>query len=152
MRLTNSLALSILASCIFSAASLAQAPNFSAALYADGTTWGTKGVTELPTPTVHNRQSFDKLFIIRNSNNPAGQLPVAEAAPRNRMYNGGRWFTHTVDWTTDGFVAHGGVVPVLKSYADLQYQEAMGYVVITQGSFDGGPPLYFECPLLPVKD
>ncbi len=152
MKFSKFVVLPFLASCFFSAASLAQAPNFSARIYADGVTWGTKGVTELPTPNAHNRQSFDKLFIIRNSNNPDGQLPVSEAAPRNPMYNGGRWFTHTVDWTTDGFIAHGGVVPVITSYADLQYQEAMGYVVVTQGSFDGGPPLYFECPLLPVKN
>ena len=26
-------------------------------------------------------QSFDKLFVITNSNNPDGQMPVAEAAP-----------------------------------------------------------------------
>jgi len=80
-----------------------------------------------------------------------GQLPVAEAAPGNPDYNGGRWFTHTVEWTQDGFDAHG-TVPVLTSYEELVIHYILGHLEITQGPPDGGPPPpYFECPLLPVK-
>ena len=46
-------------------------------VYADGDTWGTKRTTALPAPT-DNAHSFDALFVIVNSNNPDGQLPVAE--------------------------------------------------------------------------
>ncbi len=139
-------------SVLASPAALADAPNFSPALYADGKEFGTKGVTTLPAPLEHNRQSFDVLYVITNSNHPEGQLPVAEAAPGNGYYNGGRWFTHTAEWTADGFVAHGGIVPVIKSQDDVMYHANMGHVVVTPGSFPGGPPVYFECPLLPVKE
>jgi len=127
-------------------------PNFSPQLWADGQTYGTKGAAALPAPNEHNMQSFDKLFAIVNSNNPAGQLPVAEAAPGNPMYNGGRWVTQTVEWTQAGFDAHG-TVPVLMSYEDVMTHLALEHLTITAGSPDpvNGPPDYFECPLLPVK-
>ena len=125
-------------------------PDFSPGVYADGVAWGTKGTTPLPAPRPENRQSFDALYVITNSNNPAAQLPVSEAAPGNPNYNGGRWFTHTVEWTAEGFMAHG-IVPILKSFEDIQLHQSLGHLVITPGSFPGGPPVYFQCPLLPVK-
>ncbi len=124
-------------------------PNFGPAVYGDGQVWGTKGAAGLPAPGESNLQSFDKLFVVTNSN-AAGQLPVSEAAPGNPNYNGGRWFTHTVTWTPDGFSVHG-TVPVLKSYADILFHYNLGHLTITPGSPAGGPPPYFECPLLPVK-
>jgi hypothetical protein len=125
-------------------------PTFEAALYGDGEAWGTKGAAALPAPNENNLQSFDKLFVITNSNNPGTQLPVAEAAPGNPDYNGGRWFTHTVVWTEAGFDAHG-TAPILMSYDDIMLHESLGHLMITPGTFEGGPPAYFECPLLPVK-
>ncbi len=125
-------------------------PNFMPALWGDGELWGTKAATTLSAPNENNRQSFDALYVITNSNNPQGQLPVAEAAPGNPDYNGGRWFTHTVEWTQAGFLAHG-TVPILTSYADIQFHQALNHLVITPGSFPNGPPVYFECPLLPAK-
>ena len=125
-------------------------PNFGPALYADGEVWGTKGTTGLPAPNDHNLHSFDVLYVITNSNNPDGQLPVAEAAPGNPDYNGGRWFTHTVEWTAEGFMEHG-IVPVLTSIDDIEDHVSLNHLIITPGSFPGGPPVYFQCPLLPVK-
>lgn len=125
-------------------------PNFGPALYADGQTWGTKGVAGLPAPSGNNLVSFDKLFVIVNSNNPMGQLPVAEAAPGNPAYNGGRWYTQTVMWTADGFADHG-TVPILTSYAEIMVHYNLGHLAIMAGSPAGGPPNFFECPLLPVK-
>jgi len=131
---------------------LGQRPNFGPALWGDGELWGTKAAAPLPAPNGRNNQSYDKLFIIINSNNSAGQFPVAEAAPGNPDYNGGRWFTHTVEWTADGFAAHG-TVPVLMSYDDVMLHYSLGHLEITPGSpmAPGAPPAYFECPLLPVK-
>jgi hypothetical protein len=123
------------------------APNFGPALYGDGEVWGTKGAAALPAPNGHNDQSFDKLFVIVNG--APGQMPVAEAAPRNPAYNGGRWFTHTVMWTAAGMAAHDPL-PVLMSYADIQFHQGLGHLAIAPGSPAGGPPPYFECPLLPV--
>jgi len=128
----------------------AKGPNFGPAIYADGDTYGTKGTTVLPAPNEYNRQSFDALYVITNSNNPQGQLPVAEAAPGNPAYNGGRWFTHTVEWTEQGFLDHG-IVPILKSADEVHFHEQLGHLVITPGSFPDGPAVFFQCPLLPDK-
>lgn len=122
-------------------------PSFEPSLFADGEAWGTKTTTSLPAPNAHNAQSFDKLFVITNG--AGGQLPVAEAAPGNPAYNGGRWITHTVVWTDAGFDHHGSV-PVLMSYAEVMLHAGLGHLDITVGS-PGGPPDYFQCPLLPVK-
>ena len=125
-------------------------PAFSPQVYADGEVFGTKAATALPAPN-GNEHSFDKLFVITNSNNPDGQLPVAEAAP-GPGYNGGRWATQTVEWTEAGFDDHG-TVPVLTSYDDVMLHYSLGHLTITPGSpgGEGAPPDYFECPLLPVK-
>jgi hypothetical protein len=131
-------------------AALPGAPTFSPALWGDGELWGTKAAAIIPPPNGRNNDSFDALFVVVNSNNPMGQLPVAEAAPRNFDYNGGRWYTHTVEWTASGFAAHG-IVPVLKSYDEVMFHYSLGHLTITPGSPAGGPPDFFECPLLPVK-
>jgi len=132
-------------------AASAGAPSFSGNLWGDGVLWGTKSTTALPTPTSErNLHSFDKLFIITNSNNPDGQKPVSEAAPGNPDYNGGRWYTHTVVWTDLAF-EQMGIVPVLTSYDDLMLHETMEHLMIVPGSPEGGPMPFFQCPLLPVK-
>jgi hypothetical protein len=149
MRFTRLLILTAAAAILTpTSAVMASAPSFGSQLYADGETWGTKGTTVLPAPNEHNLQSFDILYVIKNSNNPAGQLPVAEAAPGNPDYNGGRWFTHTAEWTEEAF---NGYVPVLKSAAEVEHYADMGLLIITPGSFPGGPNVYFQCPLLPDK-
>ena len=70
----------------------ASMPSFGPALYADGQVFASTGLTPLPAPTTHNAQSFDKLFVFTNG--AEGQLSVAEAAPGNPSFNGGRWATH----------------------------------------------------------
>jgi hypothetical protein len=151
-KLRSLMVLMALGSMLVTAAAVAAPgrPNFSPALWGDGEVWGTKAATTLPRPNGRNEQSYDKLFVIVNSNNPMGQLPVAEAAPRNFNYNGGRWATHTVMWTQAAFDDHG-TVPVLKSYDDVMLHYGFGHLDIVEGSFEGGPPEYFLCPLLPVK-
>ena len=123
-------------------------PNFSPAIYADGEVWGTKGTADLPPPNEHNLQSFDKLFMFVGETGP-GQLPVAEAAPGNPNYNGGRWFAYTVSWT-DEFIDANDPLPVLMSYDDIMYYEDNGDLTTAPGS-PGGTSTYFQCPLLPVK-
>lgn len=129
-------------------------PNFGPRLWGDGERWGTKVTGKIQNP---KERSLDKLFVITNSSNPDGQLPVSEAAPGNDAYNGGRWWTHTVRWTDAGFDAHG-TVPVLTRYgpasdpASIQYHLDRGHLEITAGAPSGGPPDYFRCPLLPAKD
>jgi len=113
----------------------AAGPNFGAAIFADDETWGTKGTADLPAPNEHNRQAFDGLFKIQNG--VAGQLAVAEAAPTNPNYNGGRWIEYFVTFT--------GTPELVTSYAQLHALEQAGAVTIIETGN------YFQCPLLPVK-
>jgi hypothetical protein len=123
-------------------------PNFSPSVYADGVAWGTKATTILPAPNDHNLQSYDILYVIINGAD--GQLPVSDAGPGNKFYNGGRWFTHSAMWTPEGMLAQDPL-PVLKSYEDIMFHYDLGHLEIESGSPAGGPPDYFQCPLLPVK-
>ena len=115
----------------------AAGPNFfNPAIFADGEAWATKGVADLPPPNGHNNQSFDELFSFTNGAN--GQLPVAEAAPGNPKYNGGRWNLKLVTWTMIN-------PPILTSYDMIEWYSDNGNLIITSGNS------YFECPLLPLK-
>ncbi len=123
-------------------------PNFTPSVYADGIAWGTKATTTIPAPNNSNLQSFDILYVIINGAD--GQLPVGDASPGNPFYNGGRWFTHTAVWTEDGMIAHDPL-PVVRSYDEIMIHYDLGHLDIYPGSPAGGPPEYFQCPLLPVK-
>lgn len=113
----------------------AQPPSFGPAIYADGKAWATQGVTPLPPPNDHNSHSFDKLF--RFTNPAPGQLAVAEAAPGNPLYNGGRWNAYEVTWNIPN-------PSVVTSYAQPMQHEADLTIVSAND--------YFECPLRPVKE
>lgn len=89
--------------------------------------------------------------MITNSNNPDPQLPVGEAGPGNPDYNGGRWYTHTVEWTPEGFAARG-TVPILMSHDDIMLHAGLDHLEITPGTPGPPPPPFFSCPLLPVKE
>jgi hypothetical protein len=147
---TLTLSLAVLIAMATAVLAMPGKPDFAPHIYADGEAWGTKVTTELPAPNDQMMKSFDKLYVITNSNNPMDQLPVGEAAPRNPMYNGGRWYTHHVEWTQAGFDAHS-TVPILKSYDEVMLHYNLGHLTITPGTFPGGPPPFFSCPLLPVK-
>lgn len=113
----------------------AAGPNFGPAIYADGQAWGTKGNGDLPPPTDNNRQSFDGLY--KFTNGVEGQLPVAEAAPGNTDYNGGRWIEYNATWNVEP--------QLITSFAELEALIASGAVTISETG------AYFQCPLLPVK-
>lgn len=113
----------------------AAGPNFGPAIYADGEAWGTKGNGDLPAPTENNRQSFDGLY--KFTNGAEGQLPVAEAAPGNTDYNGGRWIEYFVTWNVEA--QH------ITSFDELQDHIDAGDVTVVESGN------YFQCPLLPVK-
>ena len=115
-------------------------PDFSAGVYADGQAWGTKATTSLPAPNDNkNQQSYDLIFVFTNG--AEGQLPVGEAAPRNPMYNGGRWWVQTAPWIDD--LPHPK--PVLTSYDEVMFHYQLAHIVIEDAE------TYFQCPLLPVK-
>ncbi len=113
------------------------APIFMPALFADGETWGTNLLNPLPPPNDSNDQSYDELFVFMNAT--ASQLPVAEAAPGNPDYNGGRWAVRSVMWQITS-------PPIVISYDEVISHYVDGDLIIM--SSPDGP--YFECPLLPV--
>jgi hypothetical protein len=114
---------------------LADGPNFGPAIYADDETWGTKGTADLPAPNGNNNQSYDGLFKFPGGE-IEGQLAVAEAAPSNPNYNGGRWIEYNVTWN--------GTPELVTSYAQLMRLEQAGEVtIVATGN-------YFQCPLLPT--
>lgn len=121
---------------------LADAPNFGPAIYADGQAWGTKGLSDLPAPNGRNDHSFDILYSFTNG--APGQLAVAEAAPGNPDFNGGRWNVMTATWT-DAAIAELGVPPVLMSDDEVLAYVASGHIELASAN------RYFLCPLLPVK-
>jgi len=123
-------------------------PTFEGVIWGDGTLWGTKGTALLPAHNEHNLQSYDMLF--KFTNGDPMQLPVAEAAPGNPAFNGGRWFTQAVTWTPAGLAAYApDPPPILKSYDEIMTYLDMTYLTITAGDPNNGPT-YFDCPLLPV--
>lgn len=113
----------------------AAGPNFGPAIYADGQAWGTKGNSDLPPPNENNSQSFDGLY--KFTNGVEGQLAVAEAAPGNTAYNGGRWIEYSATWHVEP--------QLITSFADLEPLVESGDVTISETG------AYFQCPLLPVK-
>ncbi len=66
------------------------------------------------------------------------QRNVAEAAPGDRDYNGGRWMVIPVEWS-------GTTPSQVTSADDLIALEATGSI-----SF-GAPVKYFECPVIPMR-
>lgn len=137
---------------------VAESPDFSPRLWGDGEQWGTKVTGAISNPNEH---SLDKLFVVLPPDGgslPDGQLPVSEAAPGNPDYNGGRWWTHTAQWTVDGVAAHGTEMPLLTRYGPADDPESilfhanLGHIDLSAGAPAGGPPDYFRCPMLPLKD
>jgi len=100
-------------------------------LWADGELLGT--IFQKALKYNGNESSYDKLFMVPNQN------PVAEAAPGNSDYNGGRWLPTSVEWAD-------GVTPYeLTSYAEIHAAADAGELII--GASDTGAA--FLCPLIP---
>lgn len=127
-----------------SAAQADGATRVSDALWANGVTWDT-----VLTPTGFSQppgHSVDKLYNFSMSG-LTGQRAVAESAPGDHDYNGGRWWVQIVVFTEQGLLAHDpdgdGVANFeLTSAADVQAHVDLGHIEIMETS------IYFECPLL----
>lgn len=118
------------------AADASNNPAMPGRVYADGRTFATRGLTDLPPPKGNNVHSFDEIYHFTNG--AEGQLDVAEAAPGERDFNGGRWSVTMVEWTIDD-------PPVVKS--DDEIHEHAEYITVLQ---EGAR--YFECPLVPLEE
>ncbi len=113
------------------------------ALLADGTAWDTI-LTPATFKAPKNSKSVDKLYVFVNI---GGQRPVAEAAPYEKDYNGGRWWVQAVELTALGKAVHdpdndGFANFELASDDAVLHHMALGHLTITPTD------TYFECPLL----
>ena len=91
-------------------------------------------------------QSTDALYNFGMSG-LTGQRAVAESAPGDRDYNGGRWDVKLVAFTAQGLMVHDanndGIADFeLTNAADVLHHEALGHITIMDANH------YFECPLL----
>ena len=124
------------------AAKAGHAPN---AIWVHDTIYGTIGTdTSFKSPPP---QSTDVIFSFADSG-LAGQRSVAEYAPGDPEYNGGRWHVMAVTFTASGIALFDpdgdGVVNMeLTNAEDLMEAAEMGYLTIAD------TPVRFECPLLP---
>lgn len=90
-----------------------------------------------------NAHSFNALYPVFMPNGDPAQGPVAEYAPGDTEYRGGRWVPEPVTWTQYA-VDHGKVVPI-TNIDQLHALEAAGLLV----SAGENPAGAFLCPLLP---
>lgn len=124
-------------------AAAARATRAEEALLADGTAWDTI-LTSATFKPPNNLKSVDKLFVFTNL---GGQRPVAEAAPYEKDYNGGRWWVHEVTFTELGLSIHdpdGDGIANFELTSDdaVLHHMMLGHLTITPTE------TFFECPLL----
>jgi hypothetical protein len=135
---------------VFAAVSVvyaAGAMRVSEAIWADGELYDTIITpATFVSPPAH---STDMIYSFMMSG-LEGQRGVAESAPGDRDYNGGRWDVQMVTFTEIGKAVHdpdgdGMVNFELTSAEQVLAHEGLGHIIINDADF------YFECPLLPRR-
>ncbi|MDX1657397.1 MAG: hypothetical protein R3343_01125 [Nitriliruptorales bacterium] len=139
MKRITTLILAAAALTAFAAPALAnQGISDGAALYADGEQFRTKDATDLPPPSGNNAHSFDDIYVIQGGH--ADQLPVAEAAPGERDFNGGRWAVQVLEWNGSGDA------PLLTDDEAVDAALASGDLTVVHTN-----ARYFLCPVAPLN-
>ena len=95
-------------------------------------------------------QSTDIIYSFADSG-LMGQRSVAEAAPGDPDYNGGRWNVKVVVFTPMGLTIHDGDGDGVADFEltnaeQVQHHESLGHLMIID------PGVHFECPLLPRRN
>lgn len=113
------------------------------AIWADGTIWDTID-TGAHFKAPNNPDSVDKIYVFMNL---GGQRPVAEAAPYETDYNGGRWWVQAVEFTAQGLAIHdpdGDGIANFELTSDdaVLNHMALGHLTIVPTE------VYFVCPLI----
>ena len=104
----------------------------SLAFYVDGVRYRTVGTPTDFSGTGAPAHSFDTIYALGS-----GLINVAEAAPGDGDYNGGRWMVRPVAWR---------VSPVqLTSAEQVEWYADQGMLSILD------PVKSFECPVIPVQ-
>jgi hypothetical protein len=119
--------------------------------YIDGDLYRTVGTPTDFSNTGAPDHSFDTIFDISISDSDFDPINVAEAAPGDPGFNGGRWMVHAIVFTEANYQAaladptvdlNGN--GVLDSDEEVQAAIDGGYVA------DGGVVKTFECPVIPM--
>jgi hypothetical protein len=104
----------------------------SLAFFVDGERYRTVGTPTDFSGTGAPVSSYDRIYVLGD-----GLVNVAEAAPGDRDYNGGRWMVLPVTWH---------VAPMqLTSAEQVEMYAAQGALTIA-----ATPVKQFECPVIPV--
>ena len=141
----TTLALSVLLGTVSFAASADRAVKVESIIWANGAIYGTILTnTSFKNPPA---KSTDVLYNFDMSG-LTGQRPVAEAAPGEKDYNGGRWTVKFPVFTDLGKSVHdpdgdGAVNFELMSDNAIAAHESMGHFIIMDSDIS------FECPLIP---
>jgi hypothetical protein len=102
------------------------------AFYVDGTLYRTIGTPTDFSGTGAPDHSYDHIYALGS-----GLRNVAEAAPGDRDYNGGRWQVYTITWIS---------APVQLTSAEQVHAYAEAEMLIISSS----PAAQFECPVIPM--
>ena len=115
-----------------------------AAFYVDGELYRTVGTPTDLSGTKAPTHSYDAIYVLGSE-----QAPVAEAAPGDRGYNGGRWQAHLVAFNSSyaaTLAAHDADANgVLDTLAEVESALADGSAA---GASDVGVVASFECPVI----
>jgi hypothetical protein len=104
----------------------------SPAFYVDGEAYRTVGTPTDFAGTGAPATSYDRIYVLG-----PGLVNVAESAPGDRDYNGGRWMVLPVTWHT---------MPVqLMSAEQVEAYAAAGMLSVATS-----PVKLFECPVIPA--
>ena len=115
------------------------------AIWADGQIWDTV-LTPATFKAPKNPKSVDLLMVFDGSG-LMGQRPVAEAAPYETDYNGGRWFVCLIEFTPAGLAAHDGDGDGWVDFELMSFDEVLAHYNL--GHFTLMPTnTYFVCPLV----
>jgi hypothetical protein len=115
------------------------------AFYVDGEMYRTVGTPTDFSNTGAPAHSFDTIYDL------PGQPNVAEAAPGDPGFNGGRWQVHAISYNTDWattVAAHD-----MNSSGDLDSDEEVDSALADPGpagATDLGVVAFFECPVIKV--
>jgi len=105
----------------------------SLAFYVDGVRYRTVGTPTDFSGTGAPAHSFDAIYALGG-----GLINVAEAAPGDRGFNGGRWMVLPITWH---------VAPVqLTSDEQVAWYADNGWITVATT-----PVKQFECPVIPVQ-
>ena len=137
------------AACVWAASAFAGASvSHVAVMYVDGVQYRT-----VDTPAFFNEHAgaapastFDTLYVFPSGPESFFQLHVADAAPGDTDYNGGRWIVTGVFFTTSyasAVAAYGGANGVFDNDAEV-------LAAISGGAATAVELFRFECPVIPL--